>query len=126
MAEEQTPNPPSETTEPDAVAALTARAETAEAAVAEIRASVAGAVTAYRDLARAANPGVPAALIDGDSVAGIAASVEAGRATAAEAVRLAGIAANNGHAPHVPTGALAPAPANLSTLEKIKAGLAAR
>lgn len=118
-------NPPSETPPADEAATLRAELDQARADLAASRAAEAASVSTLRETTRAANPTIPAELIDGSSPAEIAASV-----TRAQGIVTAVLAANsNGHAPKVPVGG-APAPTiDLSTLpasERIRMGVAAR
>ena len=83
--------PPSD----DALAALTRERDEARDALAAARGSYAAAIAAHRDALRAANPTLPADLIDGDTTEALAASVERARGIR-DAVRAAAAAAARG------------------------------
>lgn len=89
------------------VLALQGALAAAQDALAAARAGEAAAIAGMRDAVRAANPGVPGALIDGANAAEIAASLDRGKSIAAEAVAAA---AGNGHAAavKVPAGGQGP------------------
>lgn len=110
--------------------AIRAELEDARSALAAARTAQAEATSAYLAEARAARPTIPPSLIDGDSPAAIAASVERATATLAEYDALRPAASANGHAVTVPIprGAMAPValPANATAMDKIRAGLVAR
>lgn len=120
------PQPQQAATNDDELAALRAELEQSRAAIAEIRTEQAAAISATRDALRAANPAIPAELIDGGTLAEVTGSVEKARATVAAVMAAQAAASANGHAvaPHVPAGGTpAPSGAGMTAFEKIAAGL---
>lgn len=98
--------------------------EAARDALAAARASAAKATTAFRDALRAQHPAIPPELIEGDTVEAITASVTAGQAMVDKILAAAKETAGNGASrTRVPSGRFAPAPADMSSFQKLAWGV---
>jgi hypothetical protein len=114
----------------DPTVELRAQLETAQAALAESRTREAATTAALRDSLRAANPTLPADLIDGSNADELRASVEKATAIRDSVLAAHAAASGNGHAvaPKVPAGGgpATPPTEGLTPLQRIAAGLEAR